>query len=197
VRMKLKLSKLGLGSPSRFPKFQSLIVGVKTPCIGVLFISLKSYWSVDVENALAWTIWTSKTQVIAKRKVGNWPNPGECKCSAIHHWKAFEESYNFVSDLIPIGGVNKELWPRKVLGVQTGTILGFLLGSPKTKSHSDVGAVERRKEYYMGEDGGFPWIRAVVSLVSPELPVACPSIKGAPENELTNLLVGFDASSSK
>jgi len=42
------------------------------------------------------------------------------------------------------------------LGVQTGTILGFLLGSPKTKSHSDVGAVERRKEYYMGEDGGFP-----------------------------------------
>jgi len=33
--------------------------------------------------------------------------------------------------------------------------------------------------------------------VSPELPVACPSIKGAPENELTNLLVGFDASSSK
>jgi len=57
------------------------------------------------------------------------------------------------------------------------------------KSHSDVGAVERHIEYYMGEGGGFPWVRAVVSLVSPELLVACPSTKGAPKNELTNLLV--------
>jgi hypothetical protein len=31
----------------------------------------------------------------------------------------------------------------------------------------------------------------VVSHVSPELPVACPSTKGGPECELTNLLVGL------
>jgi hypothetical protein len=31
----------------------------------------------------------------------------------------------------------------------------------------------------------------MVSLVSPELPVACPSTKGALESELTNLLVGW------
>jgi hypothetical protein len=37
----------------------------------------------------------------------------------------------------------------------------------------------------------------VVNLVSPELFVACPSTKGAQESELTNLLVGFDAGSSK
>ncbi len=44
----------------------------------------------------------------------------------------------------------------------------------------------------MGEGGGFPRVQAVVSLVSPELPVACPSTKGAPECELiTNLLVGL------
>jgi hypothetical protein len=43
----------------------------------------------------------------------------------------------------------------------------------------------------MGVGGGFPRIRAVVSLVSPELPVACPSTKGAPKSELTNLLVGL------
>jgi len=55
----------------------------------------------------------------------------------------------------------------------------------------DVGATERRKEYYMGEGGGFPRIWAVVSLVSPESPVACLSTKGAPESELTNLLVGL------
>jgi hypothetical protein len=33
--------------------------------------------------------------------------------------------------------------------------------------------------------------------VSPELPVACPNTKGASESELTNLLVSFDAGSSK
>jgi hypothetical protein len=43
----------------------------------------------------------------------------------------------------------------------------------------------------MGEGGGFPRVRAVVSLVSPELPVTCPSIKGVPKCELTNLLVGL------
>jgi hypothetical protein len=31
----------------------------------------------------------------------------------------------------------------------------------------------------------------VVSLVNPELPVACPSTKGALESELTDLLVGL------
>jgi len=31
----------------------------------------------------------------------------------------------------------------------------------------------------------------VVNQVSPELPMACPNIKGAPESELTNLLVGL------
>jgi hypothetical protein len=43
----------------------------------------------------------------------------------------------------------------------------------------------------MGEGGGFPRVRAVVSFVSPKLPVACPSTKGALENELTNSLVGL------
>jgi hypothetical protein len=51
--------------------------------------------------------------------------------------------------------------------------------------------VERRREYYMGEGGGFPQVRAVVSLVSPESPVACLSTKGVLKNELTNLLVGW------
>jgi len=41
-------------------------------------------------------------------------------------------------------------------GVQIGTVSRLLLGKPGTKSHSDVGAVERHKIYYMGEGGGFP-----------------------------------------
>jgi hypothetical protein len=36
-----------------------------------------------------------------------------------------------------------------------------------------------------------PRVRAMVSLVSPELPVACLNTKGAVERELTNLLVGL------
>jgi hypothetical protein len=43
----------------------------------------------------------------------------------------------------------------------------------------------------MGEGGGFPQVRAVVSLVSLELLMACPNTKGAPQCELTNLLVGL------
>jgi hypothetical protein len=54
-----------------------------------------------------------------------------------------------------------------------------------------VGAAKRHKVYYMGEGGGFPQVRVVVNQVNPELPVACPSTKGAPECELTNLLVGL------
>jgi len=108
-----------------------------------------------------------------------------------HHWKALEESYNFASDLIPIGGLSKELWSCKVSRVQTGTGSGFLLGSLGTKSHSNVGAAERHKVYYMGEGVGFPRVRAVVSHVNPELPVACLITKGAPEGELTNLFVGL------
>jgi hypothetical protein len=43
----------------------------------------------------------------------------------------------------------------------------------------------------MGEGGGFPRVRAMVSIVSLESLVACPNTKGVPEVELTNLLVGL------
>jgi hypothetical protein len=71
------------------------------------------------------------------------------------------------------------LWGSKVAKVPTLTILGLPLGSPWTKNHLDVGLVERHKVYYKGEGGGFPQVRVVVSLVSPNLPVAHPSIKSA------------------
>jgi hypothetical protein len=69
--MTLTLPKWGLESPPGLPKLQSSIARVKTPCLEVLFISLKSYQSVDVENGLALAIWTSIAQVMAKRRVGN------------------------------------------------------------------------------------------------------------------------------
>ncbi len=71
--------------------------------------------------------------------------------SATHHWKALNESYNFGLDLVLIRCLSKKLEFCKIVGVQTGTISGLLLGSLGTKNHSDVGAAERRREYYMGE----------------------------------------------
>jgi hypothetical protein len=41
---------------------------------------------------------------------------------------------------------------------------------PREKSHLDVGPVERCRIYYKGEGGGFPQVRAVVSLVCPCCP---------------------------
>ncbi len=56
-------------------------------------------------------------------------------------WNALDKSYKFASNLIPIGGVSKELCHCKVTRIQTRIVSGLLLGSPGTKSHSDVGAM--------------------------------------------------------
>jgi hypothetical protein len=124
-----------------------------------------------------------------KSQESTWPR---CvQVSATNHWKALKESYKFASDLILIRGLSKELWIHKVSGIQTRIVSGLLLEGLGTKSHSDVGATEQHREYYMGEGGGFPRIWAVVNLVNPELLVACLSTKGAPKCKLTNLLVGL------
>jgi hypothetical protein len=67
-------------------------------------------------------------------KFRNRPDPGVCRWSATHRWKALKESYKFAWNLIPIKGLSKELWTHKVLGVQTETVSELLLWSPGTKS---------------------------------------------------------------
>jgi hypothetical protein len=42
-------------------------------------------------------------------KIENRHDPGACRWSATHCWKALEESYKFNLDLIPIGGLSKKL----------------------------------------------------------------------------------------
>jgi hypothetical protein len=59
-------------------------------------------------------------------------------------------------------------------------ILGFSFGSLGTKCHLDVGPVASHIVYYKGEGGGFPQVWVVVSLVSPNLPMACPCTKSVP-----------------
>jgi hypothetical protein len=52
-------------------------------------------------------------------------------------------------------------------GSPIGTISGLHFGSPKNLCHLDVASTASCREYYMGEGGGFPRVRAVVSLVCP------------------------------
>jgi hypothetical protein len=124
-------------------------------------------------------------------KVKNRPDPGVCRWSATHCWKALKESYKFSLNLVLIEGWSDKLWMPKVQRVQIGTVSGLHFRSPGKKCHSDVRATKSQREYYMGEGGGFPWVRAMVSQVSPKLPVVYPSTKGASQYELTYLLVDF------
>jgi hypothetical protein len=157
VRSPLTLPKMGLESPLGLPNIQSSIAGVKKPRLEVFFIPLKRSWSVDVQMALHESfghlqhkLWSKEGPGVGsltpKLKVGKRPDPGVCRWSATHRWKDLKESYKFASDLIPIGGLSKELWAAKVLGVQTGAISGQFqdshLGVPGQKGHLDVAPME-------------------------------------------------------
>ncbi len=100
-------------------------------------------------------------------KVRNRPLPDVCWRSATWRWKALDKSYNFGLDLVSIWAQGEELWMSKAPGVQTETISGLHFGSPEKKSHLDASPMESCREYYMGEGGGFPQVRAMVSQVSP------------------------------
>jgi hypothetical protein len=58
-------------------------------------------------------------------KVGNRPDLDACRWNETCHWKNLNEGYKFALNLILIGGLSKELWPRKVVGIQTRTVLGL------------------------------------------------------------------------
>ncbi len=103
-------------------------------------------------------------------KVGNRPDFLAFRLHATYCWKALNEGYNFSFDLISIGGLHTKLWRSKVAKVPTLAISRFPFLGLGTKSHLDVGLVERHRVYYKGEGGGFPQVRVVVNLVSPNCP---------------------------
>jgi hypothetical protein len=98
-------------------------------------------------------------------KVGNRPLSDVASWSATRRWKALDERYNFGLELVSIQVWSEELQPFKVPRLQPGTVSRLQLGSPGKKSHLDVASAVRCREYYMGEGDGFPWVRAMVSLV--------------------------------
>jgi hypothetical protein len=112
-------------------------------------------------------------------KVENQPNFFACKQHATYRWKYLNEGYNFASDLISIRGLHAKLCAPKIVGVPVVGISRLPFGSPRTKNHLDVAPVESYKVYYKGEGGGFPQVRAVVSLVSSRLLAVRPKTKSA------------------
>ncbi len=142
----------------------------KWPCMSHLDIFSPSYGQKKGRESN----WQFDSQPL---KVRNRPESDVSRWSATCCWKAFEEGYKFGLDLIPIGGWGEKLWSPKVPGVQTVTVSGLHFGSPGKKCHSDVASTGERRKYHMGEGGDFPRVWAVVSQVSPRLPVACPNTK--------------------
>ncbi len=137
------------------------------------------------------TIWTLKTQVMAKRRamnqIGNLtPNIKLPRFSSMQVVCdiTLESSWQ---GLISIGGVHIKLWAPKVARVPTLEISRLPLGSPETKWHLGASPMARHIVYYKGEGGGFPQVRPVVSLVSPCFSwfVHAPKF---PNYALTNLL---------
>jgi hypothetical protein len=66
-------------------------------------------------------------------------------------------------------------------GSPAETLSGLHFGSPNKMCHSDVASATSHREYYKGEGGGFPRVRAVVSLVCVQVPMASPNTKGCLE----------------
>ncbi len=64
-------SHIGNWSSSGLPNLQRVIAGVKIQWIEESFISMEISWNLDVRNGLASPIWTSETQVMAKRRAGS------------------------------------------------------------------------------------------------------------------------------
>jgi hypothetical protein len=150
-------------------KVQRAISGIKTQWLVVLFISLESSWNSDVSNEshcsfghLKHKLWPKQgPRVIKSRESTRFTYLQ----NATYRWKALNESYNFAFDHTLIRGLLAKLWGSKVVGLPTWAISGLPLGSPKTKSHLDVGSMASHRIYYKGEGGGFPQVRAMVNLV--------------------------------
>jgi hypothetical protein len=151
-----------------------------------------------VRNTSHWGVLGVIAKVL-KRRYRKWPCIGHLDiCSPSYGRKKGRES-NWQFDSRPLKVGNRPLWdmalkrsrrglqlwfrPRcdrtlqsGVMAVQSfrsqaGTISGLHFGSPKNLCHLDVASMASCREYYMGEGGGFPRVRAVVSLV-------CPSARG-------------------
>ncbi len=126
-------------------------------------------------------IWTSQTQVMAKRKAKSQTAslaPDQKKSGIDPIYLATDDVWHTIGKLSRRATTLLQTAPRSEVCSQS-------YGAPKLqeswlarfrdshagilgkKSHLDVGPVERCRVYYKGEGGGFPQVQAVVSLLCP------------------------------
>ncbi len=126
-------------------------------------------------------IQTSKTQVMAKRRAGSQtanltPNQKKSGIDPIYLFAGNVQ--HTVGKLSTRATTLLQTAPQSEVCSQSygapksreSQLAGFRdshLGVPGEKSHLDVGSVASHRVYYKGEGGGFPQVRAVVSLVCP------------------------------
>jgi hypothetical protein len=63
-------------------------------------------------------------------KVRNWPDFLVCRWHATCRWKDLDKGYNFASDFISIGGLQRKLWPPKLRESQIWEFRDSHLGVP-------------------------------------------------------------------
>jgi hypothetical protein len=148
---------------------------LKCRCLKWARIAQSDIWNTSYDQKKSWESNSRESASFDSRplKVGNRPEILGCRRRATYRWKALDESYNFALDRTSIRDLLAKLWGFKVPGVPQGGISRL----PRVKSHLDVSSVESHRVYYKGEGGGFPQVRAVVSLVC----VCCPWLVLAPK----------------
>jgi len=85
----------------------------------------------------------------------------ECDTALESSWRELQLWFRTRPD--PSSG--RGVMATQSFGSSTGTLLRLHFGSPNIMCHSDVASAVRCREYYKGEGGGFPRVRAVVCLV--------------------------------
>jgi hypothetical protein len=103
-------------------------------------------------------------------KVRNRPNFLACKQRATYHWKALKRAITLRQTSLQSEVCARSYAPSKSRESQLLEFRDFHMGVPGQKGHLDVAPMERCRVYYKGEGGGFPQVRAVVSLVCPSCP---------------------------
>jgi len=110
-------------------------------------------------------VWLPTTK--SQESTSAWRRLEECDTAL----KSFRQELRHWCRTCPDSSLGRGAMAVQSSGSRAGTLSRLHFGSPNKMCHSDVASATNRREYYMGEGGGFPWVRAVVSLV-------CPSARG-------------------
>jgi hypothetical protein len=114
-----------------------------------------------------------------------------CRWCATYHWKALDENYNFVLDLIFIGGLHTKLWASKVTRDSISRILRLPFKSPEIEWQLGASPMAKHIIYYKGEGGGYPLNPGCVESCESVFACGLSMHQKCSNYALTNLLFGL------